>query len=279
MVRNLRWFTLLLATALLMTLAPAVAAAPDDPGPPDDPGVVPPGLALKTFIHYPKGHGKNTDVAKARQCSDTSPSGCGEYSIATTSSGKPIRWASPSGVPYYVTLNYSTKKSRNLAKDAALAAINESFATWQAASDAGLSYSYKGAPTGKVLLPKLDGKNVVGWKSIQSTALAITYVWYYSDTGYIAEFDMVFNNSYAWTYSPPTGIDSAVPYDDPDNIGVAGSYDLRDIGTHEAGHTLMLDDMYDPSHANLTMYGYGAPAELKKDTLAYGDDLGVDAIY
>jgi len=49
--------------------------------------------------------------------------------------------------------------------------------------------------------------------------------------------------------------------------------------THEAGHWLMLGDLYNSTDSELTMYGYGSTRELKKDTLGYGDELGVEYIY
>ncbi len=68
-------------------------------------------------------------------------------------------------------------------------------------------------------------------------------------------------------------------YGDPLNRGVVSTFDVRDIMTHEAGYTLMLNDLYHSTDIDLTMYGYAYYAELKKDTLGYGDFLGLNAIY
>ncbi|MDP2947932.1 MAG: hypothetical protein Q8P22_00125 [Chloroflexota bacterium] len=282
-LRHTKWLVVTLIVSIVLVLG--LGAAPPDAGPPDA-GPLPPGLAVKVFVHHPRGH--DTGVTAASICADPSPSGCADFAIATTSGGLPIRWQDPTGggagIPYYVQLNYSAKTSPALTKSAALAAIDASFATWETASDAGLNYTNKGTLS-RATLPRLDGKNVVGWKAVRSNAIAVTYVWYYTSTGYIAETDMVFNNNYRWAYTPPVcdadGNDACDPatYEDPTNSGVAKAMDVRNIGTHEAGHTLMLLDMYDASHANLTMYGYGDYAEMRKDTLAKGDDLGVKAIY
>lgn len=62
--------------------------------------------------------------------------------------------------------------------------------------------------------------------------------------------------------------------------GPSGTYDVRDIGTHEFGHFLALfGDLYGRRDAELTMYGYGATAELKKDSLGKGDCLGITKAY
>ena len=59
----------------------------------------------------------------------------------------------------------------------------------------------------------------------------------------------------------------------------AGTFDVRSIATHEAGHTLVLGDIYSPRDATLTMYGYALTGNTDKRDLATGDELGVQAIY
>lgn len=49
--------------------------------------------------------------------------------------------------------------------------------------------------------------------------------------------------------------------------------------THEAEHWIMLGDLYNSLDSELTMYGYGSTGQTKKDTLGYGDDLGVERVY
>jgi hypothetical protein len=41
----------------------------------------------------------------------------------------------------------------------------------------------------------------------------------------------------------------------------------------------MLGDLYNSKDSKLTMYGYGSEGELIKDTLGYGDELGVERVY
>jgi len=66
----------------------------------------------------------------------------------------------------------------------------------------------------------------------------------------------------------------------PDAVcGNLYAYDVQNILTHEVGHWVGLDDLYNSVDQDLTMYGYGGKGELKKDTLARGDTLGMDAIY
>ncbi len=134
--------------------------------------------------------------------------------------------------------------------------------------------------------------NVISWADISSqypNAIAITTVWYYTYSKAIAEVDTQMNTgSMAWSYTPPNivpadlsgrAISNASRYADPTNLGTAGTYDIRNIMTHEAGHWIMLGDLYNSRDSKITMYGYGSMQELKKDTLAYGDERGVESVY
>ncbi len=51
------------------------------------------------------------------------------------------------------------------------------------------------------------------------------------------------------------------------------------IMTHEAGHWIILGDLYTGKDSYLTKCGYGALGEIEKDTLGYGDELGVEKAY
>ena len=57
-------------------------------------------------------------------------------------------------------------------------------------------------------------------------------------------------------------------------LGLSGRYDVQNIGTHEAGHTFGLGDMYEPADSEQTMYGYASTGETKKRTLEWGDRAG-----
>jgi len=287
-----RWTRLIVSIAVLALLlasiggASAVFAKDKDEDVPD-PGIPPKGMAVKVFKHPVRGEAKGLDRAEAPAIVQEDP-----FNDATQFGYSDIRWQDPSNIRYWVNTNYSTRTSRGLTKAEAVAAIDSAFDTWEAAqatqtdgARTGAALVYNNAGATSATGPKLDGKNVVAWKSLRSGYIAVTYVWYYTATGYIAEFDMLFNNSYAWDYTLPVGIDSdPATYEDPSNLGPASTFDLRNIGTHEAGHTLMLDDIYDdndgvPGEELLTMYGYGSYKELLKDTVQRGDHLGVCHIY
>lgn len=261
--------------ACLAGLGTALAGAPDADGE---------GMAMSIFVSRAAAHGAHTDTGLVAAGLATDPS----YGLSG------IQWQDPNGadnngIPYYVNPNFSVKKSKKLTKAAAETAIDASFIAWVEAQDSTVVSDfgrllYRDASLTTLTGGKLDGSNVVSWKPLSKGTIAVTYVWYYRTTGYIAEFDILLNNSYAWTYTAPDM--TGVAYDpvggdfgDPANTGVSKTFDVRNIMTHEAGHTLMLNDLYTEDAADLTMYGYGSYGEVKKDTLGYGDFLGLNALY
>ena len=66
---------------------------------------------------------------------------------------------------------------------------------------------------------------------------------------------------------------------------LAGGYDrhpenfLDALLTHELGHSMGLNDEYDTTYVDNTMFGYGSMTETKKDTLTTGDIIGVKSLY
>jgi hypothetical protein len=116
--------------------------------------------------------------------------------------------------------------------------------------------------------PKYDGINLLAWGSVPSGAIAVTYTWYNVVTGQQLESDTIFNSKLKWSHTPYS----------TDCGGVAGTYDVENIATHEFGHWIGLDDLYNSVDKDLTMYGYGFTAELKKDTLGWGDMEGANEV-
>lgn len=176
----------------------------------------------------------------------------------------------PSGVPYVI--------NPAGAPAGAELEVKAAFDAWDAATSTSLfddnpiidSNSWWG---------RLDGKNNVSWQVIaDGSAIAATWIWYYdndnsggmSDGDEIRETDMVFNASKQW------GVDS----DGEGNASkLRNMYDVRNIATHEGGHVVGLDDIYDIIYSEITMYGYGAKGETKKISLELGDINGTRAIY
>jgi hypothetical protein len=98
------------------------------------------------------------------------------------------------------------------------------------------------------------------------SSIAVTYTWRWSD-GTI-ESDTVFNNRLPWFMATSEG-DGCYE--------TTARYDLRNIATHEFGHTYGLDHAVDGRFN--TMYPYGYTGETLKWTPESGDLTGINAIY
>jgi len=109
-----------------------------------------------------------------------------------------------------------------------------------------------------------DGLNVIVAENLgPNEQFAYLRNVYYLSTGEIIDSDMVLNKYYPWS-----------------STGAPGTADVQNVVTHEAGHMLMLNDLWGSSNTEKTMYGYVNPdGETKKRTLDYDDMLGMQYIY
>jgi hypothetical protein len=242
--------------AILLLSAPVMSAAPGE-----NQGKGP--IDKITFVHYPK--------SEAAKSGGSEPGGTGVLSSTYKYTG--VRWPGNN-----VTVNYIVNtKVNGIAESSFSKAIQNAFTTWD---DAGKGITFSGTSSDSQA-GTLDTQNVVSWGPISSSnAIAVTYIWYFRNTKEIFETDTIMNSAFAWSYTPPEmDTKNPTPYADPLNTGNTGSFDVCNIMTHEAGHWLMLGDLYNTRDSYLTMYGYGSPGEIKKDTLGYGDTLGIQKAY
>lgn len=145
-----------------------------------------------------------------------------------------------------------------------------SFAVWDAVTN-GITFT-KGSNT-SVSRPHNDGQNIIAWNRLSLSTLGATYIWYNAATGTVVNVDTIMNSRFPWTWTNPatTEPDQTCPN--------TNAFDAQNILVHEIGHWVGLDDLYDSSDEDLTMYGYGSKQELKKDTLESGDATGAGTIY
>lgn len=118
----------------------------------------------------------------------------------------------------------------------------------------------------------LDGQNTVSWVRIAPPKIiAMVRMWYNDVEGTpdpIIEFDIVLNAFLQWGIDP----------DDEGPITIE-AFDVQNIMTHEIGHPVGLDDLYEEEYRELTMYGYSSKGETQKISLEEGDINGALAIY
>ncbi|MCS7139599.1 MAG: hypothetical protein N3F04_07555 [Candidatus Nezhaarchaeota archaeon] len=195
----------------------------------------------------------------------------------------------PNGIRYIINPRYPTQML-NLPEGIVLHEVKASFEVWDIAVDlAGYNIDklvYEGSynikynielfaePTidysVEVNLRVPDGNFVVTWAYLSdSKVIAVTYLWITKAAREIVEFDMVLNAHYVW----------GIADGNEGTLDLQGKMDIRNIVTHEVGHVIGLNDLYDGRLWAMTMYGYGSYGEEIKRSLEPGDIAGAQTIY
>lgn len=213
-----------------------------------------PGIRVRVIVHEPKNAGTKLPLTPA--CTDN------DSSAVVNAAG----WKLPSGSWTYQLNTGSVPSSVGSSKLPAIAA--NSFAVW---ANAQSSITFvRGADT-SITRSKYDQKNIITWGTTSgSSTLGVTYIRYNSLTKYVVDVDTILNRRVKWSWTDPAiSVCSAS----------LNTYDAQDVLTHELGHWMGLDDEYNASYADNTMFGYASTAEIKKDTLTSGDINGILNIY
>lgn len=217
----------------------------------------PPGLERVVFIHYRRGHGK-PDEPPGKKPPTGGPSCYGFIARGAKWKALPVE--------FYVGCNGSGLPKGFLGSAFAAAA-----SAWDDATSAGLfNTNTPIVETDLVIDPDVpNGDNEVAFQDLSAVhAIAITYVWGWfsgpADQREILEFDMILDDGeYAWG-------------DASDNDSLM---DVQNIATHELGHALGLNDVYQNACSTVTMYGYSDYGETSKRTLEQQDITGLQGLY
>lgn len=211
------------------------------------------GEEVKVFLKQEQSGEFTVIEGQKGKISLTSPASSG-YSYSG------IHWGSSDlPVPFYINENGTPDVSGTIEE---FEAVKASFQTWEDDAGSFMNYSYMGTTTRTN--QSLDGYNVISWLPIDGSddTLALTTYWYNPVTQLMIEFDIAFDEDETWSAT-----------------GEINKHDIQNVGTHEVGHTLVLEDLYDAGDSEQTMYGYCARGETKKRTLEAGDVAGVRQIY
>ena len=183
------------------------------------------------------------------------------YQASSPGSGwyGPAQW-SAGGFSYYVnTANNPT----GVGSADFISAVQASYQTWEDDSGSLVDLTYGGTTTATV--DSHDYVVRVGWGSIGGSTIAYCHLWMSLGGSYtlpIDDADIVFDTTKSWSVT-----------------GASDTYDVQNIGTHEAGHGIGVADLYDSEDSEQTMYGYASTGETKKRTLEWGDRAGLAALY
>ena len=231
---------------------PKLTDLPEQAGLYDVPGH--PELKLRVFVHpdKPVKPGKPTPTIPPYTCIETDPNSLLSVDLAG--------WKLPN--PWTVKLNVFSVPS-TVGGSHLLAIVDNAFNEWLTQIPNKVTVNYN--ETTNVSRANLDNQNIIAWGNAPASALAVSYIWY--KDSYAVEVDTIMNKKYTWYWSQNI------------NCAYQNVYDAQDILTHELGHTFGLDDMYENTYADHTMYGYGSKGEVKKDTLTQGDIISVQGIY
>lgn len=185
------------------------------------------------------------------------PQDCVEYETDTYRWAPKIYWAS-GDLPVDVVVY-----TRDEPISGTFEAIETGFTAWDSETGVSLYDSITENP-GTWPGVVLDGQNTVAWTGIDGPGgiIGATYYWYYTTTKEMVEFDIVLDKDESWATD-----------------GTSTAFDVQNITTHEAGHTLVLQDIRSPKDCGLTMHAYTWLGDTMKRTLGSGDVLGVKAIY
>ena len=227
----------------LVTGAQSRATDDDDEDALEDP--LPEWVGLRVFIHRPR-------VLKPNHlgvCVASTNSNVDHFETAPWQLSGPITWSlNRSTVPSSVSSNVDS-------------VLNQSFRAWY-------SDIFFQGPDTRAKRAKFDSVNAILWKKMGRSTLGSTFVWFSTLTGEVLEVDTIFNKKLPWANFSNS----------PDCQTSVEAYDLQNIATHEFGHWVGLDDLYNDSDKDLTMYGFGAGGEVKKRTLGRGDISGKDEL-
>jgi len=175
------------------------------------------------------------------------------YQVCKTGTNAEIKWGTTS-TTYLVNTSGGPDNS--------LSAIQAAMQTWTDVTTSSFVFIYGGTTT-STAYGSNDGINIVTFGPMGTNGtLAENYFWYNSTSGQFKDTDIRFNTSYLWATN-----------------GSLIAYDVQDVGTHELGHSLCLDDLYDSADSEKTMYGYVSAGETKKRTLDQDDIDGITYLY
>ena len=204
------------------------------------------------FIHYANPENKNSGNVKNK--------GCYDFITFAKLDGTLID-LKQHNLPVNYVINPSN--SQGIPENFVIDAIQSSADTWNNERKEELFNGY--TLDYNISRPMVDGKNSIAFSDIflDTSIIASASLYTEIDSDNIIEFDIALNSKIQF------GDASLNPY----------VIDIQSVITHELGHGLGLNDIYDSKCSDVTMYVYGFFGETQKRTLEKPDIKGLKKIY
>ena len=206
------------------------------------------------FVHK-QGNAPSTSSGQARSSGVRSPKAPKCYAVMAD------------GAKWKTVENWEVFPGAGLSGTFLLGNLTSDIATWETAAANSNILGTGSLGVGPIIDPyTLDDENQVSFGDLDNGTIAITVVWGIwggpTFNRQIVAWDQIYNTDYPWSAS-----------------GEAGKMDFWNIAIHELGHSMGLSDIYTASCSEVTMYGYGAYGETKKQTLEPADITGINLLY
>jgi len=233
-----------------------------------------PVLEKIVFVHWHKGFAKPScnndgicDPGEKPSCGDCKSKGGDEeppttlcYDFMGQYGKKLLEWRT---LPVQFVIN--PLNPDGLSTDLITSAIGQAALEWDSYTIPGLiDYSFDISTQVQYGVQDYQNAFVFGG-NLEPGVIAVTKVWFSPATKQIVEFDIKFNTAWIWG--------------DAENPDTPAVMDLQNIGIHELGHALGLDDIYDESCSDVTMYGYSDYGEISKRDIEEPDIIGINMLY
>ena len=256
-MRFIRWFLVVVVASLLLVPAAAFAARGGDDH-------VSSGNIISHVITHYEHNGKNHPGGGPPPGGDPTPTPEPE-TVDHSTHFELLPGARASSLVNYVVEDPGIV--------GAVDAVVASFDAWEAVS--GIDFTFDGTASvnvnAEVTAP--NGTNTVSWALFigNTKALAVTLLWIddanlngvWDDGEAIIETELIFNSRHTW----------AVAENSPNGKW----FDIQNVGTHEAGHFVGLDDQ--DQWDDETMFFKAGSKETDKRSLEPGDIAGAVALY
>lgn len=201
------------------------------------------------------------------------PTSASAYELKQTSQGAFVRWGESQ-------VTFVVDSSLDEAAHGAADAVVEALAAWNGQGGGPHLVAQRGS---RATGPANDGQNTIlympdGYPPA-GNALAVTVSTLDETTGDLMDTDIVINGRYAFAVlserarsKHQAAVSNEGGGGEPD-----GSFDLEHVVSHELGHALGLNDVYNDDHA--VMYAYTAPEDASGRAPSADDLKGLDSLY